>query len=195
MASFIDEHYQKIFPDGNRNAGGPQYFHYIETNGLDANNHKAYCGVSGSPIDPSKPPATIRVQRQGEEGEVCGDYHMCCWPCLCDAMRFATAEEHGGKTVLTIPDPCENEDALNGIREVSAYQCRDGKTANATHTASGRIAMAVLQNPRACVASEIEGVLAQCEDRMATPVEALRGGMGDIFAKVASVSTNNTAKV
>ena len=109
-------------------------------------------------------------------------------------MRFATAEEHGGKTVLTIPDPCENEDALKriqsvtGIQSVTSYKCENGKTANAIHTASGRIAMAVLQNPRACVASEIEAVLEQCKDRMATPVEDLQGGMGDIFAKVATIA-------
>ena len=188
MSSFIDEHFHKIFPDGNRNAGGPQYFHYIESKGLDQSNHKAYCGVSGSPVDPNRPPATIRVRRQGEETEVCGDYHLCCWPCLCDAMRFATAEEHGGKTVLTIPDPCANEDALKRIQDVTAYRCENGKTVNATHTASGRIAMAVLQNPRACKAEELKEVLAQCKDRMATPVESLQGGMGDIFARVASIA-------
>ena len=103
-------------------------------------------------------------------------------------MRFATAEEHGGKTVLTIPDPCANEDALKRIQDVTAYRCENGKTVNATHTASGRIAMAVLQNPRACKAEELKEVLAQCKDRMATPVESLQGGMGDIFAKVASIA-------
>ena len=78
-------------------------------------------------------------------------------------MRFATAEEHGGKTVLTIPDPCANEDALKRIQDVTAYRCENGKTVNATHTASGRIAMAVLQNPRACKAEELKEVLAQCK--------------------------------
>ena len=103
-------------------------------------------------------------------------------------MRFATAEEHRGTTVLTIPDPCENEDALKRIQAVSAYKCENGKTANATHTASGRIAMAVLQNPRACKAGEPEGTMAQCKNRMETPVGDLRGGMGDIFARVATVA-------
>ena len=81
-----------------------------------------------------------------------------------------------------------NEDALKRIQDVTAYRCENGKTVNATHTASGRIAMAVLQKPAACKAEELKEVLAQCKDRMATPVESLQGGMGDIFAKVASIA-------
>ena len=45
------------FSVGKSQCGGPFYFHFIETNGLPETLHKAYCGVSGSPIDiPSRRP-------------------------------------------------------------------------------------------------------------------------------------------
>lgn len=184
----IDPYYHTIFPAGNRNAGGPFYFHYIESQGLPDTLHKAYCGVSGSPIDATKPPSTIRVNNLGMDTYVCGGYHNCCWPCLCDAMRFTKAEILGEKTVLTIPDPCQNKEALQAIQEVSRYVCDvDGRTKDVTHTASGRVVVAVLQDPHVCVDSEISNIMATCHDRNSMNVEHLQGGMGDIFAKVATI--------
>ena len=184
----INPYFQQIFPSGNRNAGGPFYFHFIETNGLPETLHKSYCGVSGSPIDISKPPATIKVQNLGSDTFVCGGYHNCCWPCLCDAMRFTKAETLGEKTVLTIPDPCQNKKALAGIREVSRFVCdAEGKTKDVTHTASGRVVVAVLQDPHVCVDSEVSSIMGTCTDRDNTAVEDLQGGMGDIFAKIATI--------
>lgn len=81
-------------------------------------------------------------------------------------MRFTKAEILGEKTVLTIPDPCQNKEALEAIQEVSRY---------------------VLQDPHVCVDSEISNIMETCHDRNNTNVEQLQGGMGDIFAKVATV--------
>ena len=98
-------------------------------------------------------------------------------------MRFTRAEQWNDKTVLTIPDPCARPERIPD--EVTSFQCSNGKTQNAIHTATGRVAIAVLQNPRVChkpVPKE-----AQCAQRNETPVEKLYGGMGDLFARVATV--------
>jgi len=182
MAYPLSPHYRTVFPHGNRNAAGAQWFHYIETQGLSQDLHKAYCGVSGSVVDPERPPALVRVS-DGAGGHVCGEYHLCCHPCACDVMRFTQAEVLGDKTVLSIPDPCVRPEKIPA--QVTAFKCSDGKTENAIHTTSGRIAIAVLQNPRAC--SDPVPKEAQCAERNATPVEDLRWGMGDLFARVATV--------
>mgnify|MGYP007000295578 len=73
-----------------RNAGGPQYFHYIMNNLYNENMkyddfmdlHKVYCAVSGSPI--SDLTRALTVQMEDKNGnQVCGEYHMCCTPCFC----------------------------------------------------------------------------------------------------------------
>ena len=50
--------FYEIFPDKNRNAGGPQFFHYIANLNLSKDDFEMYnsfyCGVSGSPIDPKR---------------------------------------------------------------------------------------------------------------------------------------------
>ena len=51
--------FRTIFPDGNRNAGGVQFYHHIVTSlnpTIDEfkEYNKLYCGVSGSPIDPGR---------------------------------------------------------------------------------------------------------------------------------------------
>ena len=53
--NFIREHFSVIFPNGGRNAGGPQFYEYIvNTLNLDKEHFKLYnqfyCCVSGSPI-------------------------------------------------------------------------------------------------------------------------------------------------
>ena len=184
MSYPLDTHFDTVFPnDRNRNAAGAQWFHYIETNSLNQNLHKAYCGVSGSVVDPSKPPATVRVPT-ASGGYMCGEYHLCCHPCACDVMRFTHAEKWNDKTVLTIPDPCARPQSIP--KEVTSFRCSKGKTENAIHTPTGRIAIAVLHNPRVCHEPVHRESL--CEHRNSTPVEKLSGGMGDLFARVASVT-------
>ena len=106
MSYPLSPYYREVFPHGNRNAAGAQWFHYIETNNLPQELHKAYCGVSGSVVDPSREPVTVRIRDGEGGGYVCGEYHLCCHPCACDVMRFTEAEAFGDKTVLSIPDPC-----------------------------------------------------------------------------------------
>jgi hypothetical protein len=50
--------FNTIFPDRNRNSGGPQFFKHIvdmNTNKHDFELYNSfYCGVSGSPVDPKR---------------------------------------------------------------------------------------------------------------------------------------------
>jgi len=115
-----------IFPDHNRNAGGPQFFKWIHDNATSPSEfdemNKLFCGVSGSVVSPGRDPLPVRATNlQGEH--VCGDYHMCCWPCVCDIEKYARVEpmtfEIGGESIernmLTIPDvPIRVQDSEAG---------------------------------------------------------------------------------
>jgi hypothetical protein len=148
-----------IFPDNNRNAGGPQFFHHIynmkdtlskETYFL---YHTFYCGVSGSPIDPNRNDRYdyVKVKHVNHKDYI-GKYYRCCWSCICDVEKYTIAEdftiELNNETfkhiVLTINDPCKNKDKIPN--EVSSFQCINHKTNNGIHTNSGRLIVAVLHD-------------------------------------------------
>lgn len=168
-----------------RNAGGPQYFHYIMNNLYNEKMkynefmdlHKVYCAVSGSPI--SDPTRALTVQMEDKnENQVCGEYHMCCTPCFCDIQRFAKVDKisypfaEGQKDVhvLTIKDPCKNELPS----EVTSFICSDGcfdadgnrkemqddscHTQNAELLPNDRIVIGVLQNGRKCSNDDLQKV-------------------------------------
>ena len=194
-----------------RNAGGPQYFHHLATNPQIGEMtkdkfmqvHKAYCAVSGSPVRVQETSdgslnsfnLTVKMKTVGD-GEKCGEYHMCCTPCLCDIQRFARVQtmpmsfadgEHD-IDVLTIKDPCNNS-IPSGI---TSFICNDdGTTENAIRIGDDRIVIGVLQNARECSAEDlqkVESALADsCTERMvASKTEiAGMGGMGDLFTELA----------
>lgn len=189
-----------IFPTGNRNAGGPQFFKWIHDNAqseyeFDEMN-KLYCGVSGSIVRPGSTPDYVEVQRVDGTGTTCGDYYRCCWPCSCDLQKYARVETMsftlGGqnveRSVLSISDPCSNPDAVP--YQVNTYKCSGGRTANAVQTPTERIVMAALLNPdRNCGGNKDSGLEDSCAARNDMTVCELerRGGMGDIFAKLSCV--------
>ena len=149
----LDNHWSRIFPNGRRNVGGPQFFKYIYER--LATNHdlfqrysRFYCGVSGAIVRPG-PNDNSRfdtVKIKDSNGRcVVGSYYRCCWPCVCDIMKHAQVEEVDLKLpldetdsiqtywVLTIGDPCHRctQSPCSDLPpEVSTYQCRDGITAN-----------------------------------------------------------------
>ncbi len=189
-----------IFPRkdgrGNRNAGGPQFYKFISEMGLSIEEFKLYnqfyCGVSGSPIDPNRTNIVKNISVNTLDGDkIVGSYYHCCWPCLCDIMKYARVEEHtltlsdGGYThnVLTIEDPCQNEEKFP--QSVTAYQC-NGITENGIRTTSGRLIFAVLYEPLSD--NSLEFSTNQCQERMNTDPDDLRGGMGDIFVKLAIIN-------
>ena len=86
------KNYKEIFPEGNRNAGGPMFYKHINQISQELTeeefhlHHSFYCGVSGSVIQNQEQYDYIKVK--GIDGnEYYGKYYRCCWPCSCDIMR------------------------------------------------------------------------------------------------------------
>lgn len=213
----LDNHYERIFPRRNRNAGGPQFFRYIYENLATSHDlferyNRFYCGVSGSIIRPSRKVKTDEVRVKDASGQcVSGSYYRCCWPCSCDVMKFARAErvavtlprdpsgERKAYTLLTITDPCAKCDSTpcpGFPREVTAYRCEEGRTANGLRVVdgklsddpNGRLVFAVLYEDESHSSSE--PTVKRCEQRTNADSEALdrMGGMGNIFVDLARLN-------
>lgn len=156
----LETHYYRIFPDGRRNAGGPQFFKYIHdqlatSHELFERYNQFYCGVSGSIVSPARKQRLDTVKIKDASGRcVMGQYIRCCWPCSCDIMKHARAEkvditlpkdpkkEVRSYWVLTIGDPCAKCDLLPCPAmppEVSAYDCGGGRTKNGLRVKNGRL--------------------------------------------------------
>ena len=156
----LEAHYYKIFPDGQRNAGGPQFFKYIHDNLATSHDlferyNQFYCGVSGSIVSPARKQRLDTVKIKGTDGRcIMGQYVRCCWPCSCDIMKHARAEkvdivlpkdksrESRPYWVLTIGDPCAKCNFLPCPEmppEVSAYDCGGGRTKNGLRVKNGRL--------------------------------------------------------
>ena len=200
--NFMDKYYEEMFPDRNRNAGGPMFYKKISeisdqlTEEEFNLHHTFYCGVSGSVIKNEDQYDYIKVK--GLDGdEYYGRYHRCCWPCLCDIMKYVYVDKHTVQLkdkeyehhVLVIGDPCNKELP----EEVNGYNCMNQETENGIRTANNHLIIGVLHDVELFNESEhdIEDVMNQCEERMNTEPEELMGGMGDIFVKL---SLNNQIK-
>ena len=85
--------WSRIFPDKNRNAAGPKFFRYIIDKDITYKDfieyNKLYCAVSGSLISPGSKPEFINIKEDGTSKNICGYYYKCCWPCVCDVMKYA----------------------------------------------------------------------------------------------------------
>ena len=156
----VDNHWRRIFPDGGRNVGGPQFFKYIyeelSTDHLLLQRYnRFYCGVSGSIVSPERNQTFEIVKVKDKNGKcVIGRYHRCCWPCACDLMKYARAEkvrvvlpkdpirEEKEYHVLTIEDPCRgcNTPKCKQLPpEVTAYACKNNVTTNGLRVHNGKI--------------------------------------------------------
>jgi len=202
--------FETIFPKNNRNAGGVQFYHYIYNNrnmitkDLFMLYNTYYCGVSGSPVDPKRGNTydIIEVSNNDNTKKYVGKYYRCCWPCLCDVMKYAKAEvftvelsdgphEH---IVLVIDDPCYKEHAIPD--EVSSFTCENDITLNGIRSDSGKLIFAVLHEHTEYSNEDeyseehkvnLKKVKDKCRERMETEPDDLMGGMGDIFAKLATI--------
>ena len=87
----------KIFPDQNRNAAGPKFFKHILTKDITYQDfveyNKLYCAVSGSIIPPDAQPDEIFLTNLENDEKICGQYYKCCWPCLCDVMKYSETKK------------------------------------------------------------------------------------------------------
>ena len=202
---YLMDEFRSIFSNGNRNAGGPQFYNHIYEiknnlmveDYIEHNTH--FCGVSGSPISPYRGKRFDYVKVKHVNGkEYVGKYYRCCWPCLCDVMKYTLADDFTielkdgpyDHLVLTIGDPCINESQIP--EQVSSYRCVNGLTQNGIRTESGRLIYAILHDYEEYDSGKhdslINPILEQCEERMNTEPDNLRGGMGDIFVKLAIIN-------
>ena len=195
----LKKNHHKIFPDKNRNSGGAQFYHYIINNLKPSYEdfleyNKCYCSVSGSLVNPNNPRSQKSiVMKDINENLVYGTQYKCCDPCICD-ITLARVEKHNydGHTihVLVLKDPCQSPENIPD--QVSSFKCNSGKTQNAEYTDSGHLIIGLLHDAKPYDPKNPLEVKHRkehrdyCEERQQLPPEK-RGGMGDIFVKLASI--------
>ena len=192
----------KIFPNKNRNAGGALFFKYILDNSNSREEffekNKMYCSVSGSLVRPGSEPEFVSVKGQNGDEFICGSLYRCCWPCSCDVMKFVQVQTLEKKfnekidliNVLTIKNPCEKKDFPE---EVDRDSLCIGTSLNKKRVTeiNGRLVVGILFDGKICSPRDIEKINREvitgsyCPLRNNTPLEEVRGGMGDIFIKMA----------
>ena len=193
----------KIFPNKNRNAGGALFFKYILDNSNSREEffekNKMYCSVSGSLVRPGSEPDFVSVKSQDGNELICGSLYRCCWPCSCDVMKFVQVQTLEKKfnekidliNVLTIKNPCEKQ---NFPEEVDRDSLCIGTSLNKKRVTeiNGRLVVGMLFDGKICAPRDIEKINREvitgsyCPLRNNTPLEEVRGGMGDIFIKMAN---------
>ena len=193
--------WSRIFPDQNRNAAGPKFFKYLIDQDLSFDDffefNKIYCPVSGSLIAPESEPAFISMNEVDSDNKVCGDMYRCCWPCVCDSMKYAKAMEISHKfqgveekfTVMTIDNPCGKEEfPLEVNRD---YFCTGEKmNLDQVFAVDQKMIIGLLHKPTSCNSSDLLAINnhlvvgQQCKIRNSTKEDELISGMGDIFIKL-----------
>ena len=182
----LENHWALIFPKGERNVGGPQFFKYIyeqlaTSHELFQRYNRFYCGVSGAIVPPGQGRAYEFVKIKDSDGQcVVGKYYRCCWPCACDIMKHARVEQAtlrlpGDSTgkeetywVLTMGDPCyqcASSPCADLPPEVRGYECKGNVTSNGlrvhegqlTSGKSGRLVFGLLHD--ALPADEADGIV------------------------------------
>ncbi len=198
----IIEDWPKIFPDGNRNAAGPRFFKYILDKQKNYHDflefNKLYCPVSGSLISPNTQPDEIFLTDIDTNEKICGQYHKCCWPCLCDVMKYASTKKitlnfEGEDKILNaivIDNPCNKIDFPQFVNR--DYFCKGDKLhPDYTYSVEGKLVIGLLHNAKICNKYDIDYINnheitgPMCEIRNSMPIEELNFGMGDIFIKLA----------
>ncbi len=202
MYEKLVEDWSKIFPDGNRNAAGPRFFKYIIDQNLNYDEfiefNKLYCSVSGSLISPDVQPDEIYLTDINTNEKICGQYYKCCWPCLCDVMKYAYTKkidlEFDGQikhfNAIVIDNPCKKNDFPNLVNR--DYFCKGEKLhPEYTYSVDEKLVIGLLHNPKICNKYDIDYVNngqitgQMCEIRNSMPTDELNFGMGDIFIKLA----------
>lgn len=198
--------FDTIFPDRNRNSGGPQFFKHIVDMNLNKHDFELYnsfyCGVSGSPVDPKRGQNgnvfDYVVVKDLEGNDIYGKYYRCCSPCLCDIMKYAKVDKYDANLndtcvtydVLTIQDPCCDMSKIPD--SVTSFKCENNKIQNGVYSRNGRLIFALFYDTKIATESDdISDTLERCKSRINTVPDDLQGGMGDIFVKLSLACKNN----
>ena len=198
----LSKDWRSIFPDGNRNAAGPKFYKHISDKYKSFSEfqeyNKHYCAVSGSLIRSNSTPQFINMKEDITKKNICGYYYKCCWPCVCDVMKYARVKkitkefEEGFKDIyaLIIDNPCTKKDFPKKVNK--NYFCRGNILDNdQVETQDGKLIIGILHEAKYCEPSDLRKILANkitgrfCPFRNRTPINELRSGMGDIFIKLA----------
>jgi len=204
LYGILQNDYQNIFPDMNRNAGGVQFFEYVMNKYPTKKDFEIYttffCGVSGSLIDPERKDIfDYVVLKDLNNKEIHGKYYRCCTPCLCDIRKYSKVEKMNIKLkdgtypyyVITIPDPCKNKNKIPN--EVSSFICKNKKTQNGVFSPSGRLIINILHDGQPYISSSkgmkshMNTLLDMCKERNSMKPDELQYGMGDIFVKLSLI--------
>ena len=198
----LSKDWRSIFPDGNRNAAGPKFYKHISDNYKSFEEfqeyNKHYCAVSGSLIGSGSTPQFVNVKEDITEKQICGFYYKCCWPCVCDLMKYARVKkitkefQEGSKDVyaLIIDNPCTKEDFPKKVNK--NYFCKGNELDyEQVETQDSKLIIGILHEAKFCEPSDLRKISANkitgrfCPIRNRTPINELTSGMGDIFIKLA----------
>ena len=194
--------WSEIFPDQNRNAAGPKFFKHILSKNISYQDfieyNKLYCAVSGSLIDPNNKPEFVYLKSVENNDKVCGFYFRCCIPCSCDLMKYSKVKKmkytftDGEKEffVLTIKNPCGKDDFPMEVNK--NYFCNGKKLDDKqVHVLDDRLVIGLFHNASKCNEQSIAAIDKHevtgqyCALRNKAPLEEVKGGMGDIFIRLA----------
>jgi hypothetical protein len=205
----LSEHYRHIFSEqhphaqNNRNAAGHLWAAYILDHAPDLSVEQLkklfseYCPVSGSPVQPGRPPYAYTRTGDSVVADDNGSMAVahCCRPCICDLQDGARVVDHTVTTadgpqslpVLVLRrNPCQDQpDGSLGHRNAPAMHCTDGQLTGARLAADLPI-LGLVQEGVSSTASHEQSVLDYCNLRQTT---GYQGGMGDIFRKAAGLSS------
>ena len=196
----LTKNWNKIFPDGNRNAAGSKFYKYILDLNLSYNDfleyNKLYCPVSGSLVSEGITPDLIKMKELDTNELYCGYYYRCCWPCTCDIMKYAKIVKYKYKSndiyMIVIKNPCNKKDFPEEVNK--KYLCSDNNSLDKDQviTYNDHLVIGLLQDVRKCDDNDIKDINnneitgKKCKKRNNFPLDKLYSGMGDIFIKLAS---------
>jgi len=196
----LTKNWNKIFPDGNRNAAGAKFYKYILDLDLSYDEfleyNKLYCPVSGSLVSEGSKPDFIKMKELGTKQLYCGYYYRCCWPCSCDIMKYANIVKHKYKSkdiyMIVIKNPCNKKDFPEEVNK--KYLCQDDNNLDEEQviTYNNNLVIGLLQDVKKCDNNDIKNIDndditgKECKERNNLPLDKLYSGMGDIFIKLAS---------
>ena len=196
----LTKNWNKIFPDGNRNAAGAKFYKYISDLNLPYNEfleyNKLYCAVSGSLISEGSTPDFIKIKELNTNKLYCGYYYRCCWPCTCDIMKYAKIVKHKYKSkdiyMIVIKNPCNKKNFPEEVNK--SYLCLDNNNLDNEQivTFNNHLVIGLLHNVKICTDNDKKTIDnnkitgKECKKRNNLPLDKLYSGMGDIFIKLAS---------
>ena len=148
-------------------------------------------------IESSKP-EFVNIKEDHTSKNVCGYYYKCCWPCVCDLMKYAKvikitrdfAEGPRDIFVLVIDNPCSKKDFPKEVNK--SYFCKgDIIDEKQVATKKNKMIIGILHKAKYCQPSDLRKIYSNnitgklCSIRNRKPISQIRSGMGDIFIKLA----------